>query len=240
MSSLLTVTQLRRTYGTAVALDGLDLHLDAGECVALLGHNGSGKTTALTAIAGLVPPTSGTVRVTGADPFTEPEATTARRALAYVSDSPVFYADMTVEEHIELTAVGHGLGERLDEDTFDRRLGQIIDQFGLDAHRDHVPEELSAGLQQRTQLACAFIRPFKVLVLDEPVLRLDPAAQSLLAHRLDRTRNRGAAVLLSTHSPAFARQLADRVVLLEHGHVVAEGDWDVIDASPEAAELGLT
>ena len=237
--SLLEVNELRRTYGEAVALEGLSMSLDAGECVALLGHNGSGKTTALTAIAGLVPPTSGTIRVAGADPFTEPQATRARRALAYISDSPVFYADMTVEEHIELTAVGHGVGERLDPDAFDARLNKVIDQFGLHGHRDHVPEELSAGLQQRTQLACAFIRPFKVLVLDEPVLRLDPAAQQMLMRRLERARSRGSAVLLSTHSPEFARQLADRVVLLENGIVVAEGEWDTIDASPSAKRLGL-
>lgn len=237
--SLLEVARLRRTFGDAVALDCLDLEVDAGECVALLGHNGSGKTTALTAIAGLVPPTSGTIRVAGADPFSEPSATAARRALAYIADSPVFYADMTVGEHIELTGVGHGVGERLDGQAFDERVDKLISQFGLGDHRDHVPEQLSAGLQQRTQLACAFIRPFKVLLLDEPVLRLDPAAQQLLARRLSHTRARGAAILLSTHSPEFARSMADRVVLLEHGHVVVEGTWDAVDASDAAVELGL-
>ncbi|MGI9015760.1 MAG: ABC transporter ATP-binding protein [Euzebya sp.] len=237
--SLISVAGLRRTFGDAVALDSLDLEIEGGECVALLGHNGSGKTTALTAIAGLVPPTSGRIRVAGADPFEEPGATAARRALAYVPDAPVFYDDMTVAEHIELTGVGHGLATTLGTDAFDKRCKKLIVQFGLDEHRDHVPEQLSAGLQQRTQLACAFVRPFKALLLDEPVLRLDPAAQQLLSRRLDGARRRGAAVLLSTHSPSFARNLADRIVVLEHGSVVADGTFEQIQSTDAAVHLGL-
>lgn len=238
--SVISVSGLRRTFGSAVALESLDLEVEAGECVALLGHNGSGKTTALTAIAGLVEPTEGHIRIAGSDPFEEPGATAARRAMAYVSDAPVFYGDMTVVEHIELTGVGHGVAARIGDDAFDERCDKLVTQFGLERHRDHIPEQLSAGLQQRTQLACAFIRPFKVLLLDEPVLRLDPAAQQMLARRLAWVTERGAAVVLSTHAPEFARQLADRILLLERGQVVAEGTYEQILGSDAAVTLGLT
>lgn len=235
-----SVKGLGRTYGKAVALAKFDLQVKAGECVALLGHNGSGKTTALTSIAGLRPPSSGEVRILGADPFVEPDATKARKAMAYVSDSPVFYDDMTVAEHVELTGLGHGVAERMGSDAFDARCEKLLAQMGLANHRDHVPEELSAGLQQRTQLACAFIRPFKVLLLDEPVLRLDPAAQQLLAKRLTHYRERGVAIIVSTHSPTFARELADRVVLLAGGKVAARGTFDQIATTKAAQELGLS
>ncbi len=238
--SIISVTGLRRTYGDAVALDDLDLEVAAGECVALLGHNGSGKTTALTAIAGLIPPTDGRIRVAGADPFEEPGATAVRRALAYVPDAPIFYDDMTVAEHVELTGVGHGVATRLGDEGFTDRCDKLIASFGLEDHRDHVPEQLSAGLQQRTQLACAFVRPFKALLLDEPVLRLDPAAQQMLARRLSRARSRGAAVLLSTHSPEFARELADRIVLLQHGQLMGSGTYEEIRDTPGGKALGLT
>lgn len=237
--SVISVAGLRRTFGDAVALDSLDLDVDAAQCVALLGHNGSGKTTALTAIAGLVPPTSGRIRINGADPFVEPQATAARRALAYVADSPVFYADMTVAEHIQLTGVGHGVAARLGVHAFDQRCDTLIQRYGLRNHQDHVPEQLSAGLKQRTQLACAFARPFKALLLDEPVLRLDPAAQQMLVEQLRRARQGGAAILLSTHSPSFARQMADTVVVLENGQVAERGSFEDITASSAAKRLGL-
>ncbi|MDP8969001.1 MAG: ATP-binding cassette domain-containing protein, partial [Actinomycetota bacterium] len=110
---------LARRYGEVSALEGFDLDLAPGDGVALFGQNGSGKTSALNCIAGLLAPYEGSVRVAGADPHREPEAARARAALSYVSDSPVFYRDLTVAEHVELVAVAHdvdigGIGPLLD------------------------------------------------------------------------------------------------------------------------------
>ena len=234
-----SATALGRTYGNVVALEGLDLQVDPGECVVVLGHNGSGKTTALQCIAGLLSPSAGSVRVAGADPFREPEAVRVRAALAFVADAPVFYRDLTVAEHLHLVGVAHGLTEAMDERDWFARIDGVLEEFGLTGYGDRLPGQLSSGLRQRAQLACAFVRPFEVAVLDEPVLRLDPAAQAALTRRLRAVVGDGASVLLTTHAPGFARLVADHVVVLEQGRVAAAGDWSTVATSEAAGRLGL-
>jgi ABC-2 type transport system ATP-binding protein len=225
----LETSELRRTYGRLVALAGLSLTVGAGECVALIGANGSGKSTAVRAIAGLLEPTAGTVRVCGSDPHVEPEAEDARANLALVPDTPLLYDDLTVRQHLELVTLSHGVA---DEDV-DERIGTLLDRLGLAARADFLPRELSRGMRQKTQLACALIRPAGLLVLDEPVVGLDPPSQLLLADLLGEAKRAGVAVLLTTHQMAFADGLADRAVMLEEGEVVDEGPWSAVRARAE-------
>jgi ABC-2 type transport system ATP-binding protein len=226
----LETTGLRRTYGRLVALAGLDLTVRRGECVALIGANGSGKSTAVRAIAGLLEPSGGSVRVCGHDPHEEPEAEEARAALALVPDTPLLYDDLTVREHLELVTLSHGI----DEDGVDERIDALLDRLGLGARADFVPRELSRGMRQKTQLACALVRPAALLVLDEPVVGLDPPSQLLLGELLREAKRDGVAVLLTTHQMAFADGLADRAVMLEEGEVVDEGAWADVRERAEA------
>jgi ABC-2 type transport system ATP-binding protein len=221
---------LRREYGRLIALAGLDLVVGPGECVALIGANGSGKSTAVRAIAGLLEPTGGSVRVCGHDPHEEPAAEAARAALALVPDTPLLYDDLTVREHLELVALSHGV---YDDDLYNR-IDALLDRLGLTAREDFVPRELSRGMRQKTQLACALIRPAEVLVLDEPVVGLDPPSQLLLGELLREAKAEGAAVLLTTHQMAFADGLADRAVMLEEGEVVDAGPWTEVRERAEA------
>ena len=220
---------LRRTYGRLVALAGLDLELAAGECVALVGANGSGKSTAVRSIAGLLEPSAGTVRVCGHDPHTEPDAEQARAALALVPDSPVLYDDLTVRQHLELVSLSHGVGDGADE-----RIGEWLERLDLVARADFVPRELSRGMRQKTQLACALVRPAAVLVLDEPVVGLDPPSQALLHDVLRERKRAGAAVLLTTHQLHFADGLADRAIMLQEGAIADEGPWAEVRERAEA------
>jgi ABC-2 type transport system ATP-binding protein len=226
----LETTGLRREYGRLVALAGLDLSVAAGECVALIGANGSGKSTAVRAIAGLLEPTAGTVRVCGHDPHTEPDAERARAALALVPDAPLLYDDLTVREHLYLVMLAHGVYR---EDV-DERVDALLDHLGLGPREDFVPRELSRGMRQKTQLACALIRPAALLVLDEPVVGLDPPSQLLLAELLRERKEAGVAVLLTTHQMRFADGLADRAVMLEEGEVVDAGAWDDVRERAES------
>jgi ABC-2 type transport system ATP-binding protein len=232
----LETTGLRREYGRLVALAGLDLAVEPGECVALIGANGSGKSTAVRAIAGLLEPTGGSVRVCGHDPHTEPDAERARAALALVPDNPLLYDDLTVREHLELVALSHGLSD----DTLDERVDALLDRLGLAAREDFIPRELSRGMRQKTQLACALVRPARVLVLDEPVVGLDPPSQLLLAELLRGAKAAGAAVLLTTHQMTFADGLADRAVMLEEGEVVDAGPWADVRDRAEARGWAAT
>jgi len=215
----LEVAGLRREYGRLVALAGLDVQVGAGECVALVGVNGSGKSTAVRAIAGLLEPSAGTVRVCGHDPHREPDAEAARSALALVPDAPLLYDDLTVRQHLELVTLSHGV-----DGPIDAWLGRL----GLAARAGFLPRELSRGLRQKTMLACALVRPAAVLVLDEPVVGLDPPSQVLLREVLLERVGAGAAVLLTTHQLAWADGLADRAVLLDDGRVVDQGAWAAV------------
>jgi ABC-2 type transport system ATP-binding protein len=234
MSEPLEISRLSRSYGRLVALAELSLTIAAGECVALVGANGSGKSTAVRTIAGLLEPSAGTVRVAGWDPHREPEGEQARAALALVPDSPLLYDDLTVEQHLELVTVTHGVGG----EHLDAQIASLLALLGLSARAGFLPRELSRGMRQKTQLACALIRPAELLVLDEPVVGLDPPSQALL-HRLLADRKReGTAVLLTTHQLAFADGLADRAVLLEEGEVADAGPWE--DVHERARARGWT
>ena len=227
----LAVDGLSRRYGDFQALRELTLTVGAGECVALIGHNGSGKTTAVRMIAGLMEPSGGEVRVGGA----EPDHMQARAATAVVLDTPSLYDDLTVAEHLELVAVAHGVvGEDLDA-----RIDALLSRLGLADRRDARPGSLSRGMRQKVALACALIRPYRLLVLDEPVVGLDPASQRTLREIVAEAKRAGAGVILTTHQLEFARGIADRAVLLADGEVVARGGYDAVIDGDTVRERGL-
>jgi len=231
---VLAVRGLRKTYGEVVALEGIDLEVAPGECVALIGHNGSGKTTTMRLIAGQLEPTAGTVTVAGVGVHRASDTHRARAALAFVPDSPLLYDDLTVAEHLELVALAHGVGDGLDE-----RIDDLLDALDLTPRRDFVPTQLSRGMRQKTQLACTLVRPFEVLLLDEPVVGLDPPSQAMLRELLEEIKAGGAAIVLTTHQLAFSAGLADQAVVLHDGSVVDAGDYQRVVAGDEAARLGL-
>jgi ABC-type multidrug transport system ATPase subunit len=215
-AALLELVDVSRTYGERVALHPISLRVAPGECVALLGPNGSGKSTLLRIAAGRDTPTSGTVSLDGRT-LTE-EDLIARARIAVVGDSSAYYPDLTVREHLTLVAVGHGVGDEaaswVDWALEDRRLTEKADSL---------PSALSSGQMQAMLLAAALVRPRDLLVLDEPEQRLDPSARSHLADRLAAERSDGVAVLVATHHTELALAVADRVVLLDDGKVVAQG-----------------
>jgi ABC-2 type transport system ATP-binding protein len=222
----LTVEGLSRSYGRLVGLHPFDLTLQPGECVALIGANGSGKSTAVRTIAGLLEPSAGTVRICGHDPHAEPDAEQARALLALVPDTPLLYDDLTVRQHLELTALAHGVSD----DRTDARIDALLQRLGLTARAGFLPTELSRGMRQKTGLANALIRPSKVMILDEPVVGLDPPSQELLGTVLREAKAAGTAILMTTHQMYFAEGLADRAVVLAEGEVVDQGPWDEVRA----------
>jgi ABC-2 type transport system ATP-binding protein len=231
---VLSVRGLRKAYGEVVALDGLDLDVAPGECVALIGHNGSGKTTAMRLAAGQLEPSAGRVTVAGVDLHHANDAHRARASLSFAPDNPVLYADLTVGEHLELVALAHGLGREAGD-----RAAELLDAFSLTGRRDFLPPQLSRGMRQKVQLACALVRPFDVLLLDEPVVGLDPPSQAALHGLLLGLRARRAGLLLTTHQLGFAAGLAHRAVVLSDGRVVDAGPYDRVVGGAEAVRLGL-
>jgi ABC-2 type transport system ATP-binding protein len=227
---------LSRSFGALEALRDFSLTIAPGQCVALIGANGSGKSTALRTLSGLLEPSAGEVLVEGLDPHREPEAERVRARLALVPDNPLLYDDLTVREHLELVSVTHGLaGSELDVSIDD-----LLDRLGLSRRADFRPPELSRGMRQKTQLACALVRPAAILLLDEPVVGLDPPSQALLHELLRERKHAGCAVLLTTHQLGFAEGLADRAMLLAEGEVADEGGYNDVaaDAAADGWETG--
>lgn len=230
---LVAVSGLGRDFGEVTALEELDLDVPAGTAVALVGENGSGKTTALSMIAGRLEPTRGTVMVGGMDVHWRGGSAVVRSLVSFVPDAPALYSDLTVSDHLELVGMAHDVEE------FDEKTAILLERFGLAGRDDRLPRELSRGMRQKTQLSCALLRPFAVLMLDEPVAGLDPPSRNTLHALLREAKEEGAAVMFSTHQLDFAANLADQVVVLRDGGVAAVGSYEDVVTGGRARELGL-
>ncbi|MEN9822455.1 MAG: hypothetical protein RLZ04_881 [Actinomycetota bacterium] len=203
---------LTKDYGDGAALDSLSLSITAGERVALIGHNGSGKTTFLRLAAGLLDVTSGRVEIFGR----APHDVESRRRLSYLSDTPVFYDDLSVWEHLEYTSRLHGLADWVD------RAADLLTRLGLDDRADDLPTRFSRGLKQKAALALAVVRPFDLLMVDEPFVGLDATGKEVLLTLLDEASDRGATVVVATHEPSFLDRVS-RVIALRNGELVHDG-----------------
>jgi ABC-2 type transport system ATP-binding protein len=206
---------LGRSYDGYIALGSFSLDVAAGELVALIGPNGAGKTTFLNLAAGLLEPTSGQVEIDGHVPGT----IAARRALSYLPDSPVFYEDLSVAEHLEYVAALHEAEDPA------ARIEELIDRLGLDGWEDALGSELSKGMKQKASIALGLVRPFKVLLADEPLDGLDPPSRDTLFALLAETQATGAAIVVSTHRPDVIAA-ADRCVAIRDGRLAYDGPPD--------------
>lgn len=222
-----------RSFGAVTALHPLDLEVPMGRSMALLGHNGSGKSTLLQLIVGHLRPTQGRVEVEGHD-LARPEGRQhARRAVAVGGATGAFYPDLTVAEHLTLVAAAHEVPD------VSERVEAMLEQQGLAARRDALPAQLSTGMRQKLDLALAFIRPARVLLLDEPDRGLDPAARTELWIEVARRRSAGTTLMLASHHPAELAHLVDEVLLLELGEVLERGPLDGVLRTEAARRLGL-
>lgn len=203
---------LAKDYGDGPVLLPLDLDVAPGEKIALIGHNGSGKTTLLRMIAGLLDVSSGSISVFGH----APGSIEARRHVSYLSDTPVFYDDLSVWEHLDYTARLHGVAE------WEQDAADLLGQLGIYERADDLPSRFSRGLKQKAAIALALIRPFDVLLVDEPFVGLDATGRDALLAMLDVAGERGATLLVATHEPSFLERVP-RVIALRNGALVFDG-----------------
>jgi len=208
---------LTKRYGPLTAVSHLTLEVRAGEVYALLGPNGAGKTTALRCLATLLRPSAGSATVCGLDVTAEPRA--ARSRLAFLSSSMGLYARLTPLELVRY----FGQLQGLDEETLERRVSEMVQQFGLAGFANRQCGKLSTGQRQRVSLARALVHDPPVLILDEPTHGLDIVSGQAIYDFIRRERGRGKAILFSTHQMEEVELLADRVGVLRGGRLVAEG-----------------
>jgi len=212
---VLKVTALKKAFGPVVIIDGFNLDVAAGEAVALTGRNGAGKSTVLRCLVGADRPDSGTIQVEGlAVSETNPQI---RRDVAAVIDDLDFFPDLSVVEHLDLLARAHGVPDP------DHAVDEILHEVQLVAQSGQLPPTLSSGERRRLALATAFVRPRKLLILDEPEQRLDVEGVAWLAERLVAERNRGWAMVMASHEPELVEKVATRVIRLgDRAQVEAE------------------
>jgi ABC-type multidrug transport system ATPase subunit len=210
---------LHKAYGDLAALDTLDLSIPEGQRVALVGHNGSGKTTFMRLCAGLMEPTSGSVRLLGH----EAGSIEARAAVSYLADNPSFYDDLSLWEHLEYTAGLHGRDEHWAQEAAD-----LLDAFGLYERADDRPVTFSRGLKQKAAITMGLIRPLQLLLVDEPFVGLDAAGKDALLEVFDEVHGRGVTVVVATHELAFVQRV-DRLVALREGALIHDGSPKDID-----------
>lgn len=211
MTSVLEVRGVEHRYGSTVALRGVDLDVAAGECVALLGPNGAGKTTLVRSLTGLVRPDAGSVRVGGGDP----SSAAVRRRLGVVQQDVGFPSTITVREVVSGAAARAGRDASV--------AAAVAEELGLSDLMRRRAGALSGGQQQRLQLAMGLVADPVALILDEPTVGLDVSARRAFWEALEGRRQQGAGILLTTHIVEDAAAVADRVVVLDRGRVVASG-----------------
>lgn len=201
---LLRVRGLTRRFGDVDVLKEVDLEVLEGQAVALIGPNGSGKSTALRCITGTDEPTAGTIELDGS-PLNEGSAA-VRRDVAVVMDDLDFFPDLSVTEHLDLLARAH----RVDDP--EALVDSVVADVGLEVQAPQLPGTLSSGQRRRLALASAFVRPRRLLILDEPEQRLDADGLVWLAERLNAEKADGLGILLVSHDAALVAAVADHVV----------------------------
>jgi len=208
---------LRKTYGDKVAVDGLTLTLRAGEAYCLLGPNGAGKTSTINVLAGLSRPSGGEVLLNGVS-VRSPEIHEARRALGYLPDVPDLYDYLTGREMLHFVAELYGV-----EGDLPALIAQWLTRLDFGPDADQLTKTYSLGMRKKIAIGCALIYQPTVLVLDEPTGSLDAATARVVKDLVREARAEGRVVLFTTHVMEIAEQLADRIGILHHGRLIAEG-----------------
>jgi ABC-2 type transport system ATP-binding protein len=226
----LALTGLSKHFGRP-AVDGLDLTVARGEFYALLGPNGAGKTTTLRMVAGLLAPDAGRIEVLGVDLATDPAA--AKRRIAYLPDDPMLYGKLKPVEYLEFVAGLWGIEGKAAEP----RARELLAWLDLDKHANELTEGFSRGMKQKLALAGALIHDPELLILDEPLTGLDAGAARQVKDLLLSHVARGGTVILTTHILEVAERLAQRIGIIQHGRLIAEGTLDELRVATPGATL---
>jgi ABC-type multidrug transport system, ATPase component len=207
------VSGLTKRYDSLVAVKDLSFAVKRGEVLGLVGPNGAGKTTTLRALAGIHPPTEGTIRICGFDLRNDP--VDAKRRLAFMPDEPRLFDYLTVEEHLQFVARLYqvtGVREKTDP---------LLQEFELTDKRKSLPAELSRGMKQKLMIACGFIHEPDVLIFDEPLTGLDPLGIRRMKESIVRRSKAGSSVILSSHLLHLVEELCDTVAVIQNGTRIA-------------------
>jgi ABC-2 type transport system ATP-binding protein len=230
---MISLTKLTKRYGGFTAVNAIDLEVPRGELFGFLGPNGAGKTTTLRMIAGILRPTAGTVRIGGIDIAADPIA--AKSKLGFIPDRPFIYEKLTGAEFLRFVA---GLYNQ-EGAQVEHRARELLALFDLEEWRDELVESYSHGMRQKLIISSAFVHRPEVIVVDEPMVGLDPKAARILKDLFREYTNRGHTIMMSTHTLEVAQAMCDRIAIIQAGVIRASGTMAELRADSEAGATGL-
>ncbi len=219
MDNVIELEHVSKKYGDFYAVQDVHFEVRAGEIFGFLGINGAGKTTTLRMLAGVLLPSEGKIRIAGINLLEEPEK--AKALTGYIPDRPYLYAKLTALEFLRFIADLYEVPTKIAEE----RIEELLLQYGLGDWRDEMIESFSHGMRQRLATAAAMIHHPKVLIIDEPMVGLDPHGAKLLKESLRQYAKEGMGILLSTHSLHVAEEVADRLAIIHHGKILHIGTF---------------
>ncbi len=230
---MLQLRGVRKTYGSFVAVKGLDLNVHRGEIFGFLGPNGAGKTTTIRMVAGVLRPSQGQVLIGGDDLAKDAES--AKSRVGYIPDRPFLYEKLSGGEFLRFVA---GLWGREGE-AVEQRADRLLELFQLTAWKDELIETYSHGMRQKILISSALIHQPEMIVVDEPMVGLDPRSARLLKDLFRTFVENGGTVFLSTHTLEVAEVLCDRIAIINEGEIIALGSMDELRTQSEGRGVHL-
>lgn len=225
---MLEVEGLSKSFGDVDAVREMDVSIKGGQVYGLIGPNGAGKTTAIKCMSTLLRPDSGTVMIDGFDISKEPEK--AKSSFAYVPEVPHPYPHLTVEEHVKFIA------RAFDMEDWEERADRMIENFDLDEKRKELTKYLSKGMKQKVNVICALIHRPDTILMDEPLMGIDPKGGRYVKDLVDRARRRGAAIIVSSHMLDLVEEVSTHLMIMSDGKIVADGSVREVQKKAKAAE----
>jgi len=238
---MIELKSLTKNYGDYKAVDDLNLHVKKGEIFGFIGPNGAGKTTTIKMIGGILAPSAGTVKIAGIDIQQEPEK--AKGKIGFIPDRPYLYEKLTGREFLKFTADLYGVPD----DVFSQKAQQNLEMFSLADWSDELIESYSHGMKQRLIMSAALLHDPEVIIVDEPMVGLDPMAIMMVKDLFQRLAHEGVTVFMSTHTLAVAEEICERIGVINRGQLIAsgttadlQGEANATDADLEKVFLNLT
>jgi ABC-2 type transport system ATP-binding protein len=231
---MIRIHDLVKTFGSFTAVDGVSLDVAAGQIHGFLGPNGAGKTTTIRMIAGLLKPTAGRISVNGHDLAADPEK--AKASLGFIPDRPFIYEKLTAREFLRF----HGGLYGLDGPSVDTRATEMLELFELQRWENELVESFSHGMKQRLVMSAAFLHRPQAVLVDEPMVGLDPRGARLIKDVFRKMAARGVAILMSTHTLEVAQEMCDWISIILKGKIIASGTVSELLAMADAEDDQLT
>jgi ABC-2 type transport system ATP-binding protein len=230
---VIRLTDLTKRYGKFTAVDGISLEVPRGELFGLLGPNGAGKTTTMRMIAGILQPTSGSVLVGGVDMLARPLE--AKAHIGFIPDRPFVYDKLTGGEFLRFAAALYGQ----DGAGVERRIDELLEIFDLTAWKHELTEAYSHGMRQKLIICGALVHRPELIIVDEPMVGLDPKSARLLKDLFRQFVDRGGTVLMSTHTLEVAEVMCDRIAIVFKGKIAANGTMAELRQQTESGDMSL-